>query len=80
MERESRYSTIYKFHPQIEAVKEGYILSTDWKTLTDGKATPVIMDTDYGRDYEYYKDKMVFVRKSDFAEKMDQLMKKYNLE
>lgn len=79
LKRESRYSTIYPFHPQIESVEKGYILSADWKSLTADKATPVIMDTNFGKGYEYYKDKMVFLSERDFAEKMEYLMKRYHL-
>jgi len=44
--RESRYSTVYPYHPQIEVTEDGfYLISDDWTTLTAKNAREVIMDT-----------------------------------
>lgn len=43
----SCYYTIYQFHPQIEKVDGGYIVSSDWQTLITDDCTEVIMDVDH---------------------------------
>lgn len=43
---ESCYYTLYQFHPQIEKVNGGYVVSSDWKTLITDECTEIIMDVD----------------------------------
>lgn len=43
---ESCYFTLYQFHPQIEKVDGGYIVPSDWKTLTTENCSEIIMDID----------------------------------
>ena len=67
--RETVYSTIYPYHPQIEVTDDGsYLVSQDWTTLTAKNAREVIMDTlDEG---DFWKDKMYLVDENTFAEQM----------
>ena len=64
--RESPYSTIYSFHPQIEAVKGGYIFSDDWKSLNVNETESVTVDIELSEIGKYYENKMKFLSKSDF--------------
>ena len=67
--RESRYSTIYPYHPQIEVTNDGYyLISQDWTTLAAKNARKVIMDT--LEEENYYQDKMCLVDGNTFAEQM----------
>lgn len=71
--RESRLSTIYPYHPQIEVTNNGsYLVSDDWTTLTAKNAVKVVMDT--SDDDNYYYDKMRLVDADTFAEQMDILI------
>ena len=68
--RETVYSTIYPYHPQIEVTNDGsYLVSRDWTTLTAKNAREVIMDT-LDEEYFYYCDKMRLVDEKTFAEQM----------
>ena len=68
--RETIYSTIYPYHPQIEVTNDGsYLISQDWTTLTAKNAREVIMDT-LDEEYFYYRDKMRLVDEITFAEQM----------
>lgn len=78
IKRESIYSTVYHFHPQIEAVNSGYIFSNDWKTLTTDEAISIEMDVELGEEAEYYKDKMLFLPKSDFHEQFEKIINNLN--
>lgn len=73
--RSSKYSTVYQYHPQIEAAKGGYIVSNDWKTLVKATDIKVICDTQTD-DFIYYTDKMFFVESKDFNERMKLLCEK----
>lgn len=67
--RESRYSTIYPYHPQIEVTNDGYyFISRDWTTLTAKNVREVIMDT--LEEENYYQDKMCLVDGNTFSEQM----------
>lgn len=67
--RETVYSTIYPFHPQIEVTNDGlYVVSEDWTTLTSQNAKKIIMDT--LDDYDFWKDKMYLVDGKAFEEQM----------
>ena len=68
--RETVYSTIYPYHPQIEVTNDGsYLVSQDWTTLTAKNAREVIMDT-LDEENFYYRDKMRLVDEKNFAEQM----------
>lgn len=67
--RETVYSTIYPYHPQIEVTKDGsYVVSEDWTTLVANNAKKVIMDT--LADDDFWKDKMYLVDEKVFEEQM----------
>ncbi len=67
--RETAYSTIYPYHPQIEVTSDGsYLVSQDWTTLVKNHAREVIMDT--LDDEDYWKDKMYLVDGNTFANQM----------
>lgn len=71
--RESRLSTVYPYHPQIEVTNDGsYLVSDDWTTLTAKNAVKVVMDT--SDDDNYYYDKMRLIDADTFAEQMDILI------
>lgn len=72
--RETRYSTIYPYHPQIAVTDDGsYVISKDWKTLTSVNARDIIMDTPDGED-TYYQDKMCLVDADTFTRQMSVLV------
>lgn len=67
--RETAYSTIYPYHPQIEVTGDGsYLVSQDWTTLVENNAKKVIMDT--LDDQDYWADKMYLVDENTFANQM----------
>lgn len=67
--RETVYSTIYPFHPQIEVTNDGsYVVSQDWTTLAANNAKEIIMDT--LDDDDFWKDKMYLVDEKAFEEQM----------
>lgn len=67
--RDTVYSTIYPYHPQIEVTNDGsYVVSQDWTTLTAKNAKEIIMDT--LEDDDYWKDKMCLVDGKTFEEQM----------
>ena len=67
--RETIYSTIYPYHPQIEVTNDGsYLVSVDWTTLTANNAKEVIMDT--LDDDVFWKDKMYLIDGDTFAGQM----------
>ena len=67
--RETIYSTIYPYHPQIEVTNNGsYVVSADWTTLTAKNAREIIMDT--LDDDDFWKDKMYLIDENTFTEQM----------
>ncbi len=54
--RESRYSTLYPFHPQIERTDKGYLFTSDWEGLVTEETKTVTVDIPF--EVEYYSDKM----------------------
>lgn len=67
--RETVYSTIYPYHPQIEVTNDGsYVVSQDWTTLVANNAKEVIMDT--LDDDDFWKDKMYLVDGKTFEKQM----------
>lgn len=72
--RETRYSTVYPYHPQIAVTDDGsYVISKDWKTLTAVNARDIIMDTPAGEDTDY-QDKMCLVDADTFTRQMSVLV------
>ena len=71
--RETVYSTVYPYHPQIEVTKDGsYFVSQNWTTLVANNAKKVIMDT---LDYDnFWNDKMYLVDAKTFDEQMSVLI------
>lgn len=71
--RETVYSTVYPYHPQIEVTKDGsYFVSQNWTTLVANNAKKVIMDT---LDYDnFWNDKMYLVDAKTFEEQMSVLI------
>lgn len=73
--RETRYSTIYPYHPQIAVTDDGsYVISKDWKTLTAVNARDIIMDDTLDGEYAYYQDKMCLVDADTFTRQMSVLV------
>lgn len=73
--RESIYSTIYPYHPQIEVTADGwYIVSNDWSTLISKDAVKIDMDTMESDNYFY--DKMYLIDKESFEGQMNLLLSK----
>lgn len=65
--RDSRYSTIYPYHPQIAVTEDGsYFLSKDWTTLTAVNARDVVFENPSGE----YRDNMCLVDANTFARQM----------
>lgn len=72
--RESRYSTIYPYHPQIAVTDDrSYFKPKDWSTLTAVNTRYVIMDT-LDEERSYYQDKMCLVDADTFASQMSVLV------
>ncbi len=73
--RDSIYSTVYPYHPQITKTEDGnYLVTSDWQTLTADPCREVIADED---DFEpYYQDKLRLVYGDDFAERLYLLVQK----
>lgn len=73
IKRESGLSIIYPYHPQIEITNDGeYLISDDWKTLTEKNSKKVIMDT--LDDNNYYYDKMCLIDEDSFAQQISILI------
>lgn len=74
IKRDSIYSTVCQYHPQIEVTDDGYyLISKDWTTLTSVNAKDVIMDTEDLKD-SYFKNKMCLIDADTFAEQMEILV------
>ncbi len=56
--RESRYSILYPFHPQIEKTDKGYLFTSDWKSLITKDTKTVTVDIPMNEEFSYYVDKM----------------------
>ncbi len=74
--RESPYSTIYSFHPQIEAVGGGYLFTDDWKSLSTTNAKKVTVDIELSEMGQYYQDKMMFLNQADFNKAFQSIINK----
>ena len=72
--RESKYSTLYPYHPQIMVTEDGgYIVSEHWPTLVQQKARKVVLDNDYEKNIPL---KIYFVDEGTFIKQMDKLINK----
>ena len=76
--RDSIYSTIYPYHPQITRTEDGnYLLTSDWQTLAAEPCREVIIngaDFDTGEEYSDYQDGFRLVYGDDFAERLSLLI------
>ncbi len=70
--RESKYSTLYPFHPQIEKTDSGYLFTADWKTLVAEETKEVIVDVPLFE--EYYADKLRLNSADIFERQFKQLL------
>ncbi len=74
--RDSIYSTIYQFHPQIEVTADGdYLVSEEWPTLIAGHSRKVIMDT-YNTDEDFVRFNMYLIDADTFENQMQSLISK----
>lgn len=71
-EMQSKYFTIYQFHPQIEKIDGGYIVPSDWETLITDECTEIIMDIE-GEEIPY-PGSLYFVPDDVFNERMDLIL------
>lgn len=73
--RDSALSTVYPFHPQIEVTQDGgYVVSTDWATLSAAQGREIIVDVDMSEYGEFYKDKLMLLTRDAFSAQMRALM------
>ncbi|MBR2417427.1 MAG: hypothetical protein IKB12_02220 [Clostridia bacterium] len=70
--RESRYSTLYPFHPQIERTDRGYLFTSDWVSLVTDETKTVTVDIPLAEDY--YADKMRLNSADVFERQFKQLL------
>lgn len=70
--RESRYSTLYPFHPQIERTDRGYLFTSDWVSLVTDETKTVTVDIPLAE--EYYADKMRLNSADVFERQFKQLL------
>lgn len=75
--RDSPYSTIYTFHPQIEVTTDGnYVVSSDWETLVSSNSRIIYMDTVSEKEAGYYDDKMRLVDANTFEIQLKLLLER----
>ena len=73
--RDSIYSTIYPYHPQITKTEDGnYLLTSDWQTLAAEPCRAVITDADDFDAGSYYEDKFCLVYGDDFWKRLSLLI------
>ena len=70
--RESIYSTLYPFHPQIERTDRGYLFTYDWVSLVTDETKAVTVDIPLAE--EYYADKMRLNSADVFERQFKQLL------
>lgn len=70
--RESIYSTLYPFHPQIEKTDKGYLFSSDWDSLITDETKTITVDIPLAE--EYYADKMRLNSADVFERQFKQLL------
>ena len=73
--RESKFSTVYPYHPQIEVTKDSkYIVSENWKTLISEKAREIVVDLKDKDNYVYFQ--MYLLDGDTFKNAMNRLIDK----
>lgn len=74
LSRDSRYSNLYPFHPQITKTGDGdYLITTDWTTLAAEPCRVVELDETYPCE-ALYRDRFRLVYGDDFARRMEALI------
>lgn len=78
--KESVYSSLYPYHPQIEITEDGYYLfPDDWTTLTSSDtAVKVTMDEPFGCGTVYFYEKMMLIDSVNFEKIFEEILTKYN--
>ena len=79
IKRESRYSIIYPFHPQIERIENGYLFTDNWISLITGETKSVKVDIPLTEAEEEYADKMNLNSEEVFTEQFTKLLTKVGL-
>ncbi len=74
IKRESIYSIVYPFHPQIEKTEKGYLFTSDWEGLVTEKTKNVTLDISLTAQEEYYTDKMKLNTEDVFQEQFTKLL------
>lgn len=75
LSRDSVYSTVYPFHPQILKTEDGnYLVTTDWATLAAEPCREVIMENDSDSLGDYH-DRVRLVFGDAFAERLTQVIR-----
>ena len=79
-ERDSIYSILYPFHPQIERTEDGYyFFSDDWTTLASADtAVKVTMDIPYDYYRSRFNDMMMLIDGESFEKILEDILTKYN--
>lgn len=72
--RESRYSILYPFHPQIEKTDKGYLFTSDWKSLITKDTKTVTVDIPMNEEFSYYADKIRLNSTDVFERQFKQLL------
>ena len=77
--RESPYSILYPFHPQIEKTDKGYMFTSDWESLVTAETKDVIVDINLADEEQYYANKMKLNTEEIFAEQFTELLNRVGL-
>ncbi len=77
--RESPYSILYPFHPQIEKTDRGYLFTSDWESLVTKETMDVTVDISLADEEQYYADKMKLNSEEVFREQFTDILKKVGL-
>ena len=72
--RESRYSILYPFHPQIEKTDKGYLFTADWESLITKDTKMVTVDIPIDEEFSYYADKMRLNSTDSFEKQFKKLL------
>lgn len=79
IKRESSYSIIYPFHPQIERIENGYLFTDNWISLITDETKSVKVDIPLTEAEEEYADKMNLNSEEVFTEQFLKLLNKVGL-
>lgn len=72
--RESCYSILYPFHPQIEKTDKGYLFNSDWESLVTEETKTVTVDIPMNEELLYYADKMRLNSPEIFEKQFERLL------